>query len=1121
MGGEFDMKKIIKGKLAMLLALILVFLSCVPSLAASSYSTKWYKTADGQWQAKKYGILLKSTWILDDECDVQGGIWYLVDENGNLVTDKLVKDGNGRYYTFNDQHDGHYGTLITKDGKYYGVDLKFSQIQDASYGSIINTEGITALKKAYGVREFPNLTNASSVRLSTGTSSVRSSRKKSTPTPSPITYDKKTKYYVDYDVNGVSDVQDMPTAEWVGYGEYATKPVPATPSVVTTGTATPSQICTGWYTSTSATPDTKWDFTKDRVFNNMTLYAGWVESECTVTFVDDKNSTSDSKTVPYGSKIKKIASPSTAGYTFRGWYKDNEPGLWDFDNDIVKESMQLNAFWATESEAYYTVSFVTAHGETPRSQLIEDGSQVERPVDPVDTEYTFINWYSDPDYVDLWDFDNYNVDSDTAIYAKWIKKQEETKSEKITQNSSKSTVEFKAEEVVKKASMPMTAAKSLIPTVVDGEAVKSSESIYTELSLTLKVDTVTEDSVVYDISLLCTSNVTSGGAITRTETTQIEDANDLVTIELQIEKGLTDVTVKHSGIVMEELTSASAIPADKVVGGVYYNPSTGVATIKTQSFSPFEFIYSTGIINDLYSVTFNCNGHGENTRPAKITNVVQYATVSEPTAPEADGWTFGGWFKEKECKNKWDFDTDTVDGNIILYAKWETSGFELLITKSGESDLYLSLSEFRDIVNASGSHEGEIPNTYEGYKVTLLKDIDLNGKEWIPIGTGYEYYSYNYSTWTDTPISEYYNYFKGEFDGNGKTISNLSLQDPLWLGEATKDNDNYEDYYLGLFGITYGATIKNLTLKDCSMTTNGYGPYGILASETIGTTVSNCHMVNCDVSGAGMSGLMIDHLYNNSVVENCTTDLQSSVNATSGSYNSGIVAYAYKSTINSCTNNAKINGTKCCTGIVGNCNQSNVNDCINNGDISSTGASDNDSFVGGIAGTLSSANIKGCINTGTVTTVGSNSPASGIAGQNSSGNVSYVKQCANTGNITGKYASGIIGTLYGATTPEYCFNSGTITGTSYADGICGGPVYGNHKGDAKCSLNSGTLYAPNIQFVAGNTFEKCYYYDDSVLKKADGSNGVIQQALSDLNYGLSSPYWCTDAGVIKPICLVD
>ena len=46
-----------------------------------------------------------------------------------------------------------------------------------------------------------------------------------------------------------------------------------------------------------------------------------------------------------------------------------------------------------------------------------------------------------------------------------------------------------------------------------------------------------------------------------------------------------------------------------------------------------------------------------------------------PPIPQRDGYTFGGWFKEAECINQWNFDTGTVQisediQEIKLYAKW-------------------------------------------------------------------------------------------------------------------------------------------------------------------------------------------------------------------------------------------------------------------------------------------------------------------------------------------------------------------------------------------------------------------------------------------------------------------
>ena len=68
-----------------------------------------------------------------------------------------------------------------------------------------------------------------------------------------------------------------------------------------------------------------------------------------------------------------------------------------------------------------------------------------------------------------------------------------------------------------------------------------------------------------------------------------------------------------------------------------------------------------------YTVTYNTNGG----------SAVGSATVSEghkltePTAaPTKAGYTFLGWYKDAAFTNRWNFDADTVTGNITLYAKW-------------------------------------------------------------------------------------------------------------------------------------------------------------------------------------------------------------------------------------------------------------------------------------------------------------------------------------------------------------------------------------------------------------------------------------------------------------------
>ena len=85
-----------------------------------------------------------------------------------------------------------------------------------------------------------------------------------------------------------------------------------------------------------------------------------------------------------------------------------------------------------------------------------------------------------------------------------------------------------------------------------------------------------------------------------------------------------------------------------------------------------------------YTVTFDANGHG--TAPAAQT-VLSGSMATKPADPTATGWTFGGWYKEKECKNAFDF-AETVTGNITLYAKWvQNSGGTTASPQTGDSNL--------------------------------------------------------------------------------------------------------------------------------------------------------------------------------------------------------------------------------------------------------------------------------------------------------------------------------------------------------------------------------------------------------------------------------------------------
>ena len=67
-----------------------------------------------------------------------------------------------------------------------------------------------------------------------------------------------------------------------------------------------------------------------------------------------------------------------------------------------------------------------------------------------------------------------------------------------------------------------------------------------------------------------------------------------------------------------------------------------------------------------YTVKFDANGHGKAPASQKVE---EGKKAAKPDDPSARGYTFGGWYKEKECRNAFNFNT-AVKKDITLYAKW-------------------------------------------------------------------------------------------------------------------------------------------------------------------------------------------------------------------------------------------------------------------------------------------------------------------------------------------------------------------------------------------------------------------------------------------------------------------
>ena len=141
-------------------------------------------------------------------------------------------------------------------------------------------------------------------------------------------------------------------------------------------------------------------------------------------------------------------------------------------------------------------------------------------------------------------------------------------------------------------------------------------------------------------------------------------------------------------------------------------------------------------------------------------------------------------------------------------------------------------------------------NSLKGYTVSLDCDINLNGKEWTPIGVGG-------------------NHFQGTLKGNNKTIHGLKITErPNGTSQAA------------LFGTVSGdVTITDLTIKGAEINGLAYTDKDFYGSALIGTMygtviIKNVNIVDSYISGNNKVGALVGHdgVCTSFNVENCVVD---------------------------------------------------------------------------------------------------------------------------------------------------------------------------------------------------------------------------------------------------------
>ena len=334
-----------------------------------------------------------------------------------------------------------------------------------------------------------------------------------------------------------------------------------------------------------------------------------------------------------------------------------------------------------------------------------------------------------------------------------------------------------------------------------------------------------------------------------------------------------------------------------------------------------------------------------------------------------------GWIEMKRCeytKNGVSFtcwEANVVPGYEIK--KLRANGTEernLSAAITPEAGSYYNITLDKDKGYTDDGQGNYIVTTAEGLKavadianngnlginITLTENINLTDMEWTPIGTNYN------------------NAYTGIFDGNGHTITGLTV---------TGSND-----YAGLFGrIGSGGKVKNVTLKDVKIeSNNGMGNVGGVAGWSYGT-LENCS-VSGSVSGRGQ----------NSIV-------------------GGVVGYQSGGSITGCSSSATVNAGCIAGGVAGGTNSgASLTGCYATGDVTLVSNDIGTCYAGGVVGNNgSSSTLKACYAWGSVTGSGSGTVyTGGVTGSNDLGTLTACYHAKGTVKGSDGATGGVAGRNY-------------------------------------------------------------------------------------------------------------
>ncbi|KON90069.1 hypothetical protein AF332_26860 [Sporosarcina globispora] len=580
--------------------------------------------------------------------------------------DKIAKIDATYYKIKSDGTTETTPTTYTLDPSTYDMSTN-DRIGTLSFTTATESYSEAHPNETFAFSAVPSLTNAGNIKGYKVTVTATTGETMEIP-------DIKLGYRRHIDLNGgtLKNTNDLYFADALVNGKATAPNMQSALAHVTNGTLSLSEKL---YLDSANSSDKVSDISQNNgifLTDNATYYLCWIKtpptvskdtvenvvgSDITLTFADDGIWKDNIKQVKIGSKelvLDKDYTITNSSITL--------------NHDLFTAGQKVNVVIVSEGYADaivtdqvigYKVTFESNGGDPVPSQVADRNAA--KPIDPTKVGYKFYGWYTDQNLTTPYDFASI-VTKPITLYAKYAL----VGSLVLTDTTDNAlgndiTLEF-----------------------IDSEWANAISGI--------KVGAFTVDETKYKVDTAARTITLDKSVFTKAGDFTINiSATDYadVTVTQKVVKGYNVHFVLPSDAPAEVKDAAKdQIVARRITAPTVYGYDLTWFADEARTI-PWDFTSSIHSSKTLYgnwsptkfTVIFDSQDGG-----LVQTMTAEYNTkITAPTPPTRTGYTFVGWYKDAAGQTAWNFATDKVTENTVLYAKWNINSYTVSFNSQGGS----------------------------------------------------------------------------------------------------------------------------------------------------------------------------------------------------------------------------------------------------------------------------------------------------------------------------------------------------------------------------------------------------------------------------------------------------